>query len=351
MAVINELKWQTMTAAVNEIKSPNRFLKRLLFGNTRPVNTEDIEIDVLTKAREIAPFIRKNGEGIMVEGHGHIFQNVQSPNIRIKRPFTPSELLFGRQPGTVIFIGSGSEQVNAIQAHINRDLQVMADLVTNAEEFLASQAIQGVISYSVADQEVFTITFPKPAGNNITLTTFWDDADPTLPEPEIDFLTAKRVIADEVGLAPTDVILGQEASEAFLRLAKKQELLDRRNLDAGTVTFSERFTSDGVIFLGVFGGLRVWEYSRTASLNGVATNMIRPKFAEFVTANPAADMVEYFGAIPDMKAFQGKLFVAERFSKSWEIEDPSSQMALLHSRPLPVPRRPGAHVSMKVVSG
>ena len=350
MAVINELKWQTLTGAVNEMKSPNRFLIRLLFRNKRTVNTEDIEIDVLTKAREIAPFIRKNGEGIMVKGHGQIFQNVQSPNIRIKRPFTPSELLFGRTPGTPIFIDAAL-QVSAIQAHINRDLQVMSDLVTNAEEYLASQAIQGVIAYSVADQEVFTITFPKPAGNNITLTTFWNDADPQLPEPEIDFHTAKRVIADEVGLAPTDCILGSEAAVAFLRLAKKQELLDRRNISAGTADFTNSFDSDGVIFLGNFSGLRVWEYSRTASLNGVATDMIRPKYAEFVTANAAADMVEYFGAIPDMKIFQGRNFQTQRFSKSWEVEDPSAQMSLLHSRPLPVPRRPGAHVSMKVVSG
>lgn len=350
MAVIDELKWQTMTAAVNEIKSPNRFLNRLLFGQKRTVNTEDIEIDVLTKAREIAPFIRKNGEGIMVEGHGQIFQNVQAPNIRIKRPFTPSELLFGRTPGTVIFIDP-SRQVSAVQEHINRDLQVMADMVTNAEEFLASQAIQGVITYSVADQEHFTITFPKPAGNNITLTTFWDDADATLPEPEIDFLTAKRVISDEVGLSPTDCILGQEASESFLRLAKKQELLDRRNISAGVVEFTNQFDQDGVIFLGNFSGLRVWEYSRTASLNGVATDMIRAKYAEFVTTSPAAEMVEYFGAIPDMDAFEGRLFQSQRFSKSWTQPDPSARMSLLHSRPLPVPRRPGANVSMKVVSG
>ncbi len=350
MAVIDELKWTFMTGAVNEMKSPNRFLVRLLFGNKRTVHTEDIEIDVLTKAREIAPFIKKNGEGIMVEGHGQIFQNVQAPNIRIKRPFTPSELLFNRTPSTIIFIDP-SRQVSAVQEHINRDLQVMADMVTNAEEFLASQAIQGVISYSVADQEHFQITFPKPAGNNITLTTFWNDADPALPEPEIDFLTVKRIIADEVGLAPTDCILGQEASEAFLRLAKKQELLNKINVVAGVVDFTTQFDQDGVIFLGIYSGIRVWEYSRTASLNGVATDMIRPKFAEFVTTSAAAEQVEYFGAIPDMDAFQGRLFQSQRFSKSWTIPDPSAQMALLHSRPLPVPRRPGANVSMKVVSG
>ena len=76
-----------------------------------------------------------------------------------------------------------------------------------------------------------------------------------------------------------------------------------------------------------------------------------PKYAEFVTATPAAEMIEYFGAIPDMKALQGRLYVAQRFSKAWEVEDPSSIMNLTHSRPLPVARRPDSTVSMKVVSG
>ena len=52
-----------------------------------------------------------------------------------------------------------------------------------------------------------------------------------------------------------------------------------------------------------------------------------------------------------MDAFEAGLWVAQRFSKSWVTKDPSQRLALLHSRPLPVPRRPGAMVSMKVVSG
>jgi hypothetical protein len=59
----------------------------------------------------------------------------------------------------------------------------------------------------------------------------------------------------------------------------------------------------------------------------------------------------YYGAIPDLKALQGRLFRGKRFSKSWEQEDPSVMWQLLHSRPLPVTRRPDSMVSMKVVSG
>lgn len=355
MATIDQLKWASLTATVNEIKSPNQFLKRMLWSNEEPKSTEDFEIGLLTKDREIAPFVKKNGEGVMVSGHDETLQTVTPTNIRIKRPHTPSELLYGRRPGTVIFSPGADMQIDAISRHVALDLQVMADLITNAEEYLCSMALQGTITYEVVDGAVFTITYPKPAGNNITLSTFWDDATPADTRVLQNIHAAKRVISNEVGLAVTDAICGLEATDALMELVETGNVKmlgsDGVNVQAGMFTFTTQFADDGTIFLGVIAGVRFWEYSRTASLNGVATSMIRTKYVEFVANSPAAQRVMYYGAIPDMAAFQGKLFQGRRFSKSWEKEDPSVMMNLTHSRPLPVPRRPGAGVSMKVVSG
>ena len=218
MSTITQLKWASLTGVVNEMKSPAQFLHRLLFaGNQQTLSTEDIELSVLTKERETAPFVRKNGEAVLVQGAGYKFQTVAAPNIRIKIPFTPSQLLFGRQPGTVIFPDAGS-QISAVQAHINRDLQVMADLVTNSQEYLSAQALQGQITYEVADEEVFQITFPKPAGNTVTLSTFWDDGTPANVQFNLNVYQAKKIASDEVGLGVTDCILGTEATETLLTL-------------------------------------------------------------------------------------------------------------------------------------
>jgi hypothetical protein len=355
---ITELKWAYLTGAINEMKRPNQFLRRLLYGGTEdPVPTEDIEMSVLVKGRETAPFVRKNGEAIMVAGHSETFQTVSATNIRIKRPFTPSELLYTRRPGTAIFVGGpGDSQATAIQRHINRDLQLMADYITNAEEWLVAQTLQGVISYEVADQEVFQITFPRSVSSSITLSIFWDNADPTLPRPLADLHAVKRVMSDNVGLQPTDCILGQEAADALLELAESGNL-DAFKTDSGvrsgTITFLTQFDADGAIFLGEMGGIRFWEYSRTVTHNGSSVSLIRPKYAEFIVANSAAaERVMYYGAIPDMRAMaDGRLGQMQRFAKSWEQQDPSVMMALAASRPLPVPRRPDASVSVKVVSG
>jgi len=233
------------------------------------------------------------------------------------------------------------------------DKEGRINLITNAQEWMAALALRGTITYSVTDQEVFQVTFPKPAGHTITLSTFWDDGTPSNVKINNDFHTAKKLISDEVGLQVTDAILGTEAATSFRNLVAGGHVktLDLRSVASGLIDFTQQFNEDGAIFLGVFDGVRVWEYGRQANLDGVATSMVRPKYAEFVAATPAAAFVEYFGAIPDFKALQGLRFQGQRFSKSWEKEDPSAMFALVHSRPLPVPRRPGATVSMKVVSG
>jgi hypothetical protein len=347
-STIEVLSWSSLTAAVNEIKSPNQFLKKLVFGHHETQPTESIEFGVFTGDREIAPFIERDGEAIPVSGYGETFQTVMPPNIRIKRPIKPSELLFNRAPGTVIFAPSADVIVSAAEAHIARDAKRLADMATNSEEYLCALAIRGVISYVAADEANFTITIPKPSGNNITLSVFWDDV---ANDPAADFKTAKSVISEAVGLGVTDVVLGSEAAAAFLASDSVKALLDNRNISAGNIDLQQQYRDDGALFLGRFCGVNVWEYARTVKVGGVSTALIRAKYAEFLAVTPQAENTLYYGAIPDLDAFQGRLFQAERFSKSWTIPDPSSMQMLLHTRPLPIPRRPGSMVSMKVVSG
>lgn len=349
-STIEVLSYSSLSTAVDERKAPNRFLSRLLFSSVETLHTETVELSIITRGRKIAPFVRKNGSALLHGSYGKTFMTIDAPNIRLKRPFTPSELLFDRQPGNVIF-ASEDDQASALEMHVARDIACMDDDIVNAEEWMASQIIgPAVIAYEVADEEVFSVTRPKPAGNTITLAgdDVWNNADPTLPQPYRDFHLVKRVLSQEVALAPTDAIMGEDAAESFMRLNATQQFMDQRNLTPGMVDFTTQFSEDGAIFLGTFCGVRCWEYSRSASLNGTDTPMIRANFVEFVCATPAAQNVLYYGAIPDMKTLRGRMWKGRRFSKSWEVEDPSAMMALEHSRPLPWMKRAGSSVSMQV---
>jgi len=343
------LTYTALSAIVNEIKSPNQFIKRKLFGDVQTLETNNVSIDTVSGDRAIAPFIRENGEALMVAGTSEEFDVIKTPNIRIKRPFTPSELLFNRRPGVSIMPGSAGTIRQAALTHIARDMTYMADMVVNAEEYLCALALRGIITYSVSEEENFTITFAKPTANNVALTTGWNDPDPTAPTPDEDFYTAKKLIHDAHGLRVTDAIMGATAAAAFRRLMRLQNNTKTNFIDAGSITVSSQFDRDGVLYIGRFCGVDCWEYSRAASLAGTSTKLIRDEYVEFVCADSEAENKLYYGAISDMKTFGAKSFQAQRFSKSWEVEDPSAMIALLASRPCPVMRRPGSVVSMDVI--
>ena len=348
------LQWTSLTAMVNELKTPNRFLRDLLFSQQDPRPTESLEIGILVGDRIVAPFVRRNGEAIEITPFQEKFYNVSCPNIRIKRHLEASELLFERRVGHVIH-AEEADVMSGAEEHIARSSLRLNQAVDEAEEYLCSQAIRGSITYQVDEEEAFSVTYPRTASHSVTLSTFWDNV---AGKPAADFLTAMQLVADDTGLNLTHAILGSEASNAFLDNAQVAGLLDNRRIEVGQLGLTARIAQSGALRLGSFRSLDVWSYTRKTQVPSApglgaltSTDLIRPKYAEFVTADAAAENVLYYGAIPDVKALQGRLFRGRRFSKSWEQEDPSVMWQLVHSRPLPVLRRPDSTVSMKVVSG
>jgi len=345
------LSWSSLTPAVNEMKAPNSFLKNMLFSRDVPVPAKNIELSFLRRGRKIAPFVERCGEAIMTEGRTEGFAVVQPPHIRVKRPMTPCELLDKRRPGSVIFPGAAGIGA-AMREYMASELAMLGDDVLNSEEYLCALALRGVIEYSVEDEASFKITFPRSASHDVVLTgaDLWTASTSS---PRADFLAAAQLINDDVSLNATDVVLGADAADAFLADASSEvtTLLDVRRLITGSIDLTNQFSESGAMFLGTYvHGIRVWRYARQVEVNGVAVDLIRPEYAEFFAATPAAQFVTYYGAIEDMRAIgAGRVLQSKRFSKSWEVEDPSARLLLVESNPLPCMRRPDASVSMKVV--
>jgi hypothetical protein len=345
------LEWYSLTSMINEMKSPQAFLRNLLFSDVESQPTENIVYSVMEGRRNVAPFVKKNSQAIMSGGYTEKEITITPPNIRLKRPVEAADVIFRRHAGDSIFVGEGNAE-SARDREVARQVQRLEDEIANAEEYLCSLAIQGEIAYSTADEDHFTITFPKPAGNTITLTDFWDQTGDVAET----VMTARRQMHDEVSLQPTHCILGEEAADTFIKSASARALLDIRNLQVGAMDLTSGIGGvgsplQGAMFLGSVFGIQFWAYHPSVYVNGSATALIRAKYAEFVHAGPAARNTLYYGAISDLDALDQRLLSARRFSKSWIQPDPSVLQLLVASRPLPVPRRPGSIVSVKVVSG
>lgn len=346
------LTWTSLTAAVDARLSPHQFVRKLLYSDVSPQETEEIEVSVIVGARQVAPFVKRNGEAIEVGNYSEDFQNIIAPSVAVKRHLTAKELMNNRRAGFAIMPGKGMV-LSAAQQHIARTSRFLADMITEAEEYLCCLTLQGAISYSVAGQASFSITYGRSASHTIDLLSgnYWDEAG---GKPIDDFLTARDLVATDTGLTVTDVILGKEATLAFLRnsdVLGQGGFLNNRRIQAGNLDLEKQFQDDGALHLGHFEGLNVWSYSRKTTLSdGTSVDLIRPKHAEFVTRSPSAENVLYYGAIHDIDAMEAGQFVGRQFSKSYKSANGKLMWIETQSRPLPVPRRPDSMISMLVVS-
>lgn len=346
------LSWSTLTASINEMKSPQAFLQNRFFSRAIPVPTRDIELSVLRRGRRMAPFVKRNGAALMVSGGSEEFKNVRPAHIRIKRPVTSGELVEKRRAGSSIFPGADGVQA-AIEEFLAREQGFMLDDVTNSEEYLCAMALRGLISYEAADEESFEVNFGRSASHDIVLTgaDLW--SAPTTAKPSEQFLAASKLINDDVSLVPTIALMGEDAAAAFLATDEAKALLRgfNNNLVLGSIDLTQQFQESGAMYLGTYtNSIQIWTYGRSViKPDGSSFSLIRPDYVEFVAAVPAAQMVRYYGAIEDVGLFQGQLLQSQRFSKSWVEQDPPARQLLVESNPLPCLRRPDATVSIKVI--
>lgn len=357
MPTPTELEWQSLTRVIEEVRTPYTFVTDLLFSefNTNP--TETIGIDSVIGGRRMAPFVTPGASGHLIPGMSHQFSTVTAPNIKAKRPFSARQLLFERTPGSPIFV-DGGEIVSQVGRRIARDLKYAREQIDQTLEWMCCQALTGVLTYNIATADgqpgdAFTIDYGRPGAHTVALTgnDTWDTAAASATSHiEEHVQDAKELISDKIGVPVTDCILGASAANAFKNNERVRADLDNRRITPGTLELAQQYRANGAIFLGEVYDVRFWRYSRSITDPfGNATTLIGTDKAHFVSATPGAENVVEYGAIDDLDALEGGMLESRFFSKSWREKDPSAQMYLWQSRPLPVPRRPESMMTYTVV--
>ena len=342
----------SLSRVIDNVKPVRVFLQRLLMQTEEVLETETAELSSYEGEAEIAPFVRKNGASIMIGGDSEKFATIECPNIRISRPIEPNRLLTERRPGERIFVQSG-DVLNSAQRYIARQERRLRERIDNTKEYMVAMMLQGQLSYQVNDQANFQITVPRLSTHDIDLVTAkeWDNSDQSGVHIYEDFDLAKHLASEDAGMPITHALLGTNAATYFLRNAEVRALLDKSSgILTGEMDLRRQYTADGAIYLGNFAGVECWKYPRKINVAGVATDLIRPDYVEFVSATPSSEATMYYGMIPDMEALEAREFVGRIYSKTWTSPDPSHLRLLAHSRPLPWFVRPNANVSMDVLS-
>lgn len=362
---------------LNQI-SPN-LLTRMLFPvqTHKVLSTDTVQWDILTRKNQIAPFRAVNGEPVDIARRTYSAQGITTPYLAVRAPLSMSSDLLVRWAGqNNPYVSFGQQDGLWVKENIERtiaeDLQELLRSVQNTQEWMVAQLLTGKIEY-VSDEEGgghFELSTNKPSENNVDPNVYLDTKSSTEQSPDemklsvTTFISAIQKIkmeqARRQGPAITDGIVGEDAANHLQRLIAAgafKDFLDKNfRLENGSslITVAPWSNAEGTLYLGTIEGVRLWAY--THALPNPANpseyvRMIRGNYIEFMAPNAGvSERRLFFGAITnDLDAVRKGLHVRKYFTKTLKLDEPSSLVQILKSRPLPYFRRPDWFFSLRAV--
>lgn len=242
--------------------------------------------------------------------------------LRVSDEITAAELNFFKE-----YDGRGLPET------IEERLTALKNSITYTREVLCAKALSGKITHKVALDNGgyvdYEVTFGTPLEHVPDFK--WNEMDvEDSPSPFLDLRAMSRKIEEESGFAGAGLVFaGYEAIDAFIAYMEAK--------NAGFVVNNVRVTDFGREIN--IGGFRIIEFNSKYIDVGEteATYVLDPK--DIVMVNQNADFVEYYSVVNDLDAGPQPV---PMFPKSWRVPDPSSQVVLVTSKPLPVVHYPKA---------
>jgi hypothetical protein len=332
---------RTMLAAMEEMFPPRTFLRDTFFRNTRTFTSKTVDVDVKKGGRRVAIYVDPKDKGHVNDRKGYTTKSYEAPYIKEQKVITPYDLL-SRSPGQSIYDPQGP-QARAAKA-LADDLTELDEMVTRAEEI---QACQGMFAGAITVRNGDTISFGLAAAHNLASNaghTLWASIAKTALLAQLRGW--RRLLVKDSGRSPTDIILGSDAADAFLKALDPDSGGGLTNLRVERGQITPSLLPNGVTYLGYFPelGVDVWSYDEYYHNGSTDVAMVPEKKMWMGSRNARFDRL--YGVIQDMEA----LYAVSRFPRSWLEKDPSARMVEVQSAPLLVPHEVDSFMVAAVIS-
>ena len=334
---------RTMLRAMRQEASTNMFLLDMLFGTIETFDTEHVDIDIVKGDERLAPFVSPRIEGKLMEEQGFATRSYKPGYVKPKYITEAADLIKDRTAGDTIY---DPDAPGRDEVRLAKQLSDGENQIARREEWMAAQGlVTGKVDVK-GEGINYQIDFGMQASHKVTLSgnSLWSDVTNSYP---IEDVSKWCDLVSEDGQVNADIlILGIDASAAFLKNKGVREQLDTRRITLGEI--KPVMLAKGVTYLGELytdgGTVAVYRYAGSyVDDNGSRQHYI-PKGAAIVTSTQA-DFRRNFGAIADLDA---GLLSMMAFPKSWLTNDPSARHVLIQSAPLPAPHQIDAIVSATV---
>lgn len=326
-----------VVAAAEALDRFTPWLRNTFFGNVVQFETQEILFDKLGRRRKIAPFVSPNVPGKERKLRGREVRVYKPPYVKPKAGLDPSDAQ-ARQVGEAY--GGALSMLSRYDQMVMQTLADHEEEITGREEWMCAAALQTGTVIVQGEGIDDTVDYHRDADLTEALTTT-DRWGETGVAPLDDIRAWARLVGQKSGAVVRDVVLGYGAADIFTKDEDVREILDNRRQDGGVMQLGGVVTGgqdDVARYVGTIdGSLRFWEYTQTYDDDAGNVQHYWPQFGVGLVSPHMLGTMAY-GAILDVKALKSE----QRFAKQYEEDDPSREVILTQSAPLPVPVDPNA---------
>jgi hypothetical protein len=321
----------------------------LAFPRQITFDTEEIQFDMVTETRKLAPFVAPTHQGKVQSRKGFSAKSFRPAYIKPKDVLVPGRALT-RMAGEAL---TGTLSAGARwNAHLAELLRLQREEITRRWDWMAARAvIDGSVTVSGDDYPTVNVDFGRHTDNTMTLTgtAQWDDS---AANPLGNIETIRTTVRKRARAGVTRLTFGLDAWAEFIEDDNVQALLRNDVRNSPDTNFNARigeggpYESRGVLSGKGVGSLELYTYSDTYETDndGTEADYLDPGWV--VATGPGLQGVRCFGAIMDSAAGLAPMAM---FPKMWPNQDPSVTYVMTQSAPLMVPAQPNGSAVIKTL--
>jgi hypothetical protein len=333
---LNIYRTQTLLGAIEKILRPHTFFCSTFFPTFQTFVTEEVMLDFRKSKRKMAPFVAPRVGGITMERQGYRTDKYTAPKIAPQRAITIDDLVV-RGIGENVF--SQRTPADRQAELLVRDLSELDDMIARRCEWMCRELM---------------------LNGKITMNGFIDSQNKNFVEQSLDYgFTNKEVLSgtdlwsnsgsgklaqlkewrlnviQKSGKAPTMVVMGQSAADAFLADGDVSDKLKQFN--SSQFLIQPKIVDDALTYIGRLNelGLDLYTYNDWYIDDDGAEKPMMP-VDQVLLARPAIGELLY-GAVTQLDNGQFVTYEGSRIPKSWADDENEQRMIRLSSRPVPKP--------------
>ena len=345
----------TLLAAIEQVPREASFLRDRYFptnDSTDIFNTDKVIVEYKDGDKKLAPFVSPRKNGVNVFREGYEIHEFEPGNIAPKRPLYIDELK-KKGFGEALFSNLTEDQRQI--AIMMKDYQDLDQMITRREEKMAAELLQtnALVMNHIADKgdeyEAKTIQYYTESANpaSYTAATSWADASADI----YGDLAAMITMLTKKGLPATDVLMGADVAEAFMKNEQILTWLDNRRIELGNISQVELPNGAAQLCTMTVKGHKMtfYGYDNTYTDDDGSDKPYLAADCVIVTA-PACGRTAY-GAVTQVEQADGRFhtYPGRRVPHYVASAEENTRSVTITSKPLMMPNHKNAFICGKVI--